>query len=207
MDEAAVADGRLAFADVRRARALSRLKVKPLATGYGDIGDMAVVRAEVTVRLAADGATYRQTSGLIATLVGGEGAWRIMTLDPDDLLNAEIFAREQPVAAATTAAAGKRAVTLHQINELLNTAMDKRTMSEAEMAKLTADGQAAFIGRFPGVGDAIAQVYQVANVGYNVYQGAMELVTRGFTPILLMQVAQTAVGAAQIATELVPGVD
>ena len=207
MDEAAIADGRLAFQTFGERVQLSKLKVRPLATGYGDIGDMAVVRAEVAVRLAADGETYRQTSGIIATLVGGEGAWRLLTLDPDDLLNAEIFERERPVAAITTAAAGKRAVTLHQINALLNTAMTKRTMSEAEMAKLTADGQAAFIGRFPGVGDTVAQVYQVANVGYNLYQGARELLTRGFTPIFAMQVAQTAVGAAQIATELVPGVD
>jgi hypothetical protein len=214
MDEAAIADGRLAFGTFGERVGLSKLKVKPLATGYGDLGDLAVVRAEVSVRMTADGETYRQTNGIIATLVGGEGSWRILALDPDDLLNAEIVAREAPKAMAmvttgraTAAATPKRAVTLHQINALLDKAMSERRMSEAEMLKLTVDGQAAFIGRFPGVGDAIAQVYQVANVGYNLYQGGRELVTRGFTPILLMQVAQTAVGAVQIATELVPGAD
>ncbi len=208
--EAAIADGQSAFTLFRNNVGLSEFVFTHVATGFGDLGDMAIVRAEVAYRMTAPGVNRIVTAGVIVTLVGGEGSWKIFSINPDDLLNAEIYERENESAGSSGSALSRRytrAITLHEINALLNEAMTHRNMDELDMAKLTADGANVFIGRFPGIGDAIAQVYQVANVGYNLYQGGRELFTRGFTPIFVLEMTQTAVGVGQIATELVPGVD
>ncbi len=70
---------------------LSNLEFTPLATGYGDLGTMAVVRAWVTVTAQAPDGTHQVTNGALAFLEKVEGVWKILHIVPDDLLNQQLY--------------------------------------------------------------------------------------------------------------------
>jgi hypothetical protein len=191
------------FEMVRRVASFSNVRYQPLATVRGDQGTISAVRGFVDYTIATRDGTRTLRQGLLAVLRKIQGAWKVTALAPDDLLNLELTVESASAVSSARLASGS--VNIKEINAAINSAMGKGYINE-EKAALS--GLFAAVGKAPGVGDAVANIYQVLDTLNNVHGTLAELWQYGpFSSVLLVKGQQVALGVAQIVTEFTPGLD
>lgn len=185
--------------------AFSNLAYEPEATVIGDRGTVAVVRGVVVVSVTNGEGTLDLKQGLMAILSKIDEVWKVTAVAPDDLLNLEIALEIAEASAERGRLLADAPVRIKEINAALNKAMEKGYINEE---KLALDGLFATIGKVPGVGDAVANIYQVCDTVAGAGEVLQELWNYGpYSGLLLVKGQQVALGVAQIVTEITPGLD
>ena len=199
---------------VARHASFSNFSFTHLATGYGNQGTLAVVRAIVSFDITTREGTRPMRHGLMALLKRVAGGWRLHSINPDDLLNMEIAEAEfgrtaGPSSRSQVPLAQKRwtvqePLDLHELNQRINEALKVTYLDETQ---LTVEVAFAGAGQLPVYGDAIAIAYQVLDTLGEGYGALKEAVRHGMSGVFCAKAAQVALGVVQIAAELLPGVD
>jgi hypothetical protein len=199
---------------VARHSSFSNFTFTHLATGYGDQGTLAVVRAIVSFQIATREGTQSMRHGLIARLKRAAGGWKLLSINPDDLLNTELAEAELGTLAGPTSLSNRplaqnrrtvqEPVDLRELNKRINESLKSTYLDEIQ---LTVEVGAGIAGQVAVYGDAVAEIYQVLDTLGEGYGGLKELVKYGFNPVFFAKAGQVALGIAQIVTEPVPGVD
>ncbi len=192
---------------VRSHATFSNFEFTPLATGMGDLGTMAVVRAYVSFTVHAHDGPHEVTNGALSFLQKVNGDWKILHIVPDDLLNQQLYEESAANSAAANSVSRRyagSAVNLEEFNQALNELLNSASVDEFKLGRSVAFG---VIGTVPGVGDTLANINQVVEVVENTGGGLYEIYQNGFTGIGLLKFKQVGVGVLQIVCEPIPGLD
>ena len=201
----AVAASRKMLAKAAELASFEDFQLTIRAVSVGESGQMAVVRAQMSYVMNAPDYRAPAVEGVFAVLVKSGNAWKLGTIDPDPLLDEELHAPAEEIPMGK--GPGQRSaqpVNIKELNERLDKALNGTHLDDV---KLAADSTVSVIGKVPGVGDAIANVYQIANVIKDAPDAVVDFKDHGFTRVGFLKAAQVAVGVAQIVTEVLPGPD
>ncbi len=191
------------FETVRRNATFSDFRFTHLATAPGDKGTLAVVRAVVSYTVTTRVERHALTCGLLAYLRKEGGAWKILNITPDELLNREIF-ETGGVAKASASARFAGVVDLGRLNQLINETLRQGHVDEEKLLLAIYFGA---VGKIPVFGDLVANIYQIYDTLDNGIAAVKESWKNGFTGIGLLKWKQVGVGLIQIATEPIPHLD
>jgi uncharacterized protein (TIGR03437 family) len=177
-----------------------------LATAMGDEGTLAVVRAKVSYTIAVRGNTSALAFGVLGIVQKTTRGWKVLSIEPDDLLNQELYeaGRSSQAAAIKTLARTVEPYDIRDLNLRINEALKK---SYIDQKKLAADVLFGGIGKVPVYGDGIANIYQVGDTLKSGWETISEFFSRGATPIMTAKAKQVGVGVLQVVTEAVPPLD
>ena len=188
---------------IRSQAAFSDLAYTHLATAMGDQGTLAVVRAQVSYVVTINGGRFPENFGILAFVRKVNQSWKVLTFEPDDLLNQEYF----EFGGSTSKSTLVRTVEppdLRTLNRAINEAMKKTYIDQTSLGlDITFGG----IGKIPIYGDGIANVYQVVDTLKTGKETIQEYWNNGATPIMTAKVKQVGIGILQIATEAIPPLD
>jgi len=203
----AIAGARKLLNTVRGHATFSNFEFTHRATGGDEGKTLSVVRAIISfTATTADGA-HQITEGVLAFLKKVDGKWKIARIVPDDMLNQQIY--EDSVAHSMSAFGlssryAGMALNLEQFNKAIDRLLGGTYLNGKKLARTVTFG---VIGQIPVVGDAMANVNQVAEAGENGWEAIKETYNHGLTGVGLLKVVQVGVGVLQIVTEPIPGVD
>ena len=200
----AVAASRKMLAKAAELASFEDFQLTIRAVSVGESGQMAVVRAQMSYVMNAPDYRAPAVEGVFAVLVKSGNAWKLGTIDPDPLLDEELHAPAEEIPMGKGAPRSAQPVNIKELNERLDKALNGTHLDDV---KLAADSTVSVIGKVPGVGDAIANVYQIANVIKDAPDAVVDFKDHGFTRVGFLKAAQVAVGVAQIVTEALPGPD
>lgn len=206
--ETSLALSRAVFSRAMGAAAISGLSVEDRSAFSGDKGNHALWRGILRYTLLTGDGPKPRSLGVIAHLTFDREntRWRLANLYPDELLNLEIHQlrkREEGLLKGTPPRQAD-AVDFAQINQIIDGAAHNRYFNERKLAlNLAVQG----IGSVPILGDGFAMTYELLNLVGDASEAVAELKQRGLGVIAAHKVAQTAVGAFQVAVEVIPWVD
>ncbi|MBK9166754.1 MAG: hypothetical protein IPM24_04740 [Bryobacterales bacterium] len=191
------------FETARRGASFSDFQFTHLATTVGDKGTLAVVRGLVSAAVTARDGSFHMTRGLLGFLRKERDTWKVLTIEPDDLLNQELFesGRYSKLDGATRTA---DVVDLGRLNQTINQAFDQNHVNEE---KLALELYFAGVGKIPIFGDGAANVYQVYDCLVDLKDAGGEVLTRGLTGIAVGKFTQVGIGILQVVSEPLPGID
>ena len=192
---------------VRSYVTFSNFQFTHLATGLGDQGGLALVRAVVSFTAQAKDGSHEMTVGLFSSLKKINGQWKIIHIIPDDLMNQQIYeesdGKSMSSAGYTPREAGQ-AINLEDFNKAINAILSTGDINEEKAGRSALFG---VIGQFGFVGDIMANTNQVIELFENSGGTLMEVYENGFTGIAVLKFKQVAVGVMQIVAEPIPGLD
>ncbi len=195
---------------VRDHATISDLQVTIRSVGIGDQGNLALVRAETAFQLATADGTRPVKLGTIVHLIRDKDAnlWKILSFNVDEFLNLEIYESQRSGAEPARAIGYRKrdasAVSLTDLNTILDNAMKAGYIDERHFA---VEGAAAAAGTVPILGDGLAIAYKLFTLAKDSAEALVEMKNYGITVIAAAKVTQVAMGAVQVVTEPVPGVD
>ncbi len=204
----AVTVSRGLFAMVAQKISIENFELTVRAVNIGEGERAALVRATMSYVLNAPGYRAATTEGVLASLVKPGEVWKLVVVNPDPLLDEELHAPPAGGEGATAKAAGARpagpVMDIKEVNSRIDTAM--KTF-KIDGLKTATDYTFTGIGSVPGVGDAVASVYQVINTLGNAGGTVKDIWNNGFTRAGFLKAGTVALGVAQILTEPIPGLD
>ncbi|MBI5280858.1 MAG: hypothetical protein HY858_04180 [Candidatus Solibacter usitatus] len=208
-----VAVARQVFGALRENVSLSNFVFVEHGVCYSEQGNVALVRAEVSFTLDGPGGySTADSNGITAVLVLRDGQWKIVRLNPDSLIDQMLLDGERDAAQTPAAAIGRAAypaprpaaLTPRQANQMLKLMLKTDHFDEKTFLK---DLGEVLVGEVPLVGDAAAMIASAVELGINTKEFVEEVTSNGVSGIALGKATQMALGAVQIITEPIPGVD
>jgi uncharacterized protein (TIGR03437 family) len=188
-----------------RAATVTDFQFEHLATGLGDEGTLAMVRAKVYYTVATRAGQFPMVHGLLGYTQKENGVWKLVTLMPDLFLNQEIYEASLPEDSKEAARfATLQAADLNKLNKVFTEIIKNGRFDQKQMKM---DVFFAGVGRIPVVGDAIADCYQAYNVLKDANGVAKEVVNSGFNGLAVLKMEKVAAGIFQIISEPIPGLD
>lgn len=204
--ETGIAKGREALGMLRDGVTFTNFRFTPVATSIDEAGGVALVRAEASYTMSVSGQRVDEVVGLFALLVGSEGEWKILVIGIDDLLNGAIHERLMNPEANLLRFAGEPMDDYTRTNSELNRLL---ATHQLDGRKLASDVGISILGKLPdivapGVNDATAIGYEIADSLKDIGQAADEFHRHGLNRFVFLHLTQAAWGGVQIVFELEP---
>ncbi len=192
---------------VRSNAVLSNFHFEHRATGFSDDGLWAIVRAVVSYDARTADGDHAMTHGVLAFLTRVQNDWKIARVTVDDLLNAELYEASGGNTMKTALVPlprRARSISLQELNNAIDQALREGHVNGFQLGRSVFFG---VVGQVPVVGDAIANINQVIEIGENGWAAAKEAYYYGLGGLAVLKLKQVGVGVVQIVTEPFPWLD
>jgi hypothetical protein len=196
-------EAREVFAAVRDRATFSNFEFTHLATTTDPEATIAFVRSISAFRVQTAEGQFDLRNGQISALKKVDGKWKILEIGPDELLNQEIYEDSQGNGSRYMRN-GVAPYDIKSLNRHVTEAMKGLYIDKTKAGLAVYFG---IVGKVPGVGDSVANIYQVADLLVNAKELITELRDYGPRQLALLKLKSIGLGVLQIATEPVPGLD